>query len=89
MPITHWINMLHRFARENLAAEQISARKFLEAAQNSQDSMVFYGVYKFFQLRNQRARGNPSFLKGFPPKLNKVVEYISDYSFFFSFFFFH
>lgn len=25
---------------------------------------MFYGVYKYFQQRNRRARGNPAFLKG-------------------------
>lgn len=55
---------MYRFARETLPAEHISARKFLEAAQNSQDAVVFYSVYKYFQQRNQRARGNPAFLKG-------------------------
>lgn len=55
---------LHRFARDMIPIESISARKFLEAAQNSQDPSVFYGVYQYFQQRNQRARGSPAFLKG-------------------------
>ncbi|XP_032780972.2 regulator of MON1-CCZ1 complex [Daphnia magna] len=53
-----------RFARDMIPIESISARKFLEAAQNSQDPSVFYGVYQYFQQRNQRARGSPAFLKG-------------------------
>nr|CAG4646085.1 EOG090X028B [Macrothrix elegans] len=53
-----------RFSRETLPIESISARKFLEAAQNSQDPSVFFAVYRFFQQRNQRARGNAAFLKG-------------------------
>nr|CAG4646864.1 EOG090X028B [Megafenestra aurita] len=53
-----------RFARDTIPVESISARKFLEAAQNSQDPVVFYGVYKYFQQRNRRARGNITFLKG-------------------------
>ena len=32
-----------RFARQTLALESISARKFLEAAQNTQDANIFYG----------------------------------------------
>nr|CAG4641510.1 EOG090X028B [Eurycercus lamellatus] len=40
-----------RFARETMPVESISARKFLEAAQNSQDASVFYGVFKYFQQR--------------------------------------
>nr|CAG4649144.1 EOG090X028B [Scapholeberis mucronata] len=53
-----------RFARDTIPIDSISARKFLEAAQNSQDPAVFYGVYKYFQQRNRRARGNTHFLKG-------------------------
>ena len=52
-----------------LPVEAISARKFLEAAQNSNDTTVFYGVYKYFQQRNQRARGSTAFLKGIPSLL--------------------
>ncbi len=55
---------LRRFARDTIPVEGISARKFLEAAQNSQDPSVFFGVYKYFQQRNRRARGSPAFLKG-------------------------
>ena len=58
------IGSVYRFARDTIPVESISARKFLEAAQNSQDPSVFYGVYKYFQQRNRRARGSVSFLKG-------------------------
>lgn len=54
----------NRFARDTIPVESISARKFLEAAQNSQDPSVFYGVYQYFQQRNRRVRGSSAFLKG-------------------------
>nr|CAG4642348.1 EOG090X028B [Evadne anonyx] len=66
-----------RFARDALSVENISARKFLEAAQTSQVPEIFYGVYRFFQQRNQRARGNPDFLKGLIHHLRnprKIIE---------------
>nr|CAG4638295.1 EOG090X028B [Cyclestheria hislopi] len=53
-----------RFARETIPIEYISARKFLESAQNTKDPIIFYGVYRFFQQRNYRLRGSAEFPKG-------------------------
>lgn len=44
--------------------DTMSARKFLEAASENEDSIVFYNVYKFFEERNVRLRGSPMFSKG-------------------------
>ena len=46
------------------AADQVSARKFLEAAQGANDAMLFYTVFKLFEQRNIRLLGNPQFPKG-------------------------
>lgn len=53
-----------RFIRSVGAIDTISARKFLDAAKNSQDHMLFYTVFKFFEQRNLRLRGNPKFTQG-------------------------
>ena len=45
----------------NGAADSASARKFLEAAEATEDKMVFFNVYSFFEERNQRLRGGPGF----------------------------
>ena len=42
-------------------ADSASARKFLEAAEATEDRMVFFNVYSFFEERNLRLRGGPSF----------------------------
>ena len=42
----------------------MSARKFLDAAQQTGDQMLFYTVFRCFQQRNQRLRGSPSFNPG-------------------------
>lgn len=42
----------------------MSARKFLDAAQQTGDQMLFYTVFRCFQQRNQRLRGSPSFSPG-------------------------
>ena len=42
----------------------MSARKFLDAAQQTGDHMLFYTVFRSFQQRNQRLRGSPSFNPG-------------------------
>ncbi|KAJ9577097.1 hypothetical protein L9F63_006334, partial [Diploptera punctata] len=53
-----------RFVRSVGVVDQVSARKFLEAAKATADSTVFYAVYKFFEQRNQRHKGNTTFGKG-------------------------
>ena len=45
----------------NGAADSASARKFLEAAEATENKMVFFNVYSFFEERNQRLRGGPGF----------------------------
>lgn len=53
-----------RYARsegaEALAA--LPARRFLEAARDSGDDMLFFTVYTFFQQRNKELRNSPDFL---------------------------
>ncbi|XP_020628604.1 uncharacterized protein C18orf8-like [Orbicella faveolata] len=53
-----------RYIRAIGAEDSASPRKFLEAATNPEDSMLFYTVYKFFEQRNVRLRGNPDFAPG-------------------------
>ncbi|KAK6623931.1 hypothetical protein RUM43_004763 [Polyplax serrata] len=50
-----------RFARNVGLSDQLSARKFLEAAQATNNDTLFYSVYNFFEQRNQRLRGTTSF----------------------------
>lgn len=44
-------------------SDNISARKYLEAAKKTNDSITFYTIYAWFQQRNMRTRGSPDFLK--------------------------
>lgn len=53
-----------RFVRSIGAVDQVSARKFLEAAKSAEDSTIFYAVFKFFEQRNQRLKGSSTFSKG-------------------------
>ncbi|XP_059140250.1 regulator of MON1-CCZ1 complex-like isoform X2 [Physella acuta] len=53
-----------RFIRSVGNVESASARKFLEAALNTNDNMIFYTVFKFFEQRNVRSRQNPRFQTG-------------------------
>ncbi|XP_072016705.1 regulator of MON1-CCZ1 complex-like [Amphiura filiformis] len=53
-----------RFLRSVGGTDNASARKFLEAAKNTEDRMLFFTVYKFFEQRNLRLRGNPQFMPG-------------------------
>lgn len=53
-----------RFIRSVGIVDNVSARKFLEAAMNTEDNMLYYTVYKFFEQRNQKLRGNPKFQPG-------------------------
>lgn len=52
-----------RLANTLPGAENISARKYLEAAKKTNDAMTFYSVYMWFQQRNVRCRGSPDFSK--------------------------
>lgn len=52
-----------RLANSLSGAETLSARKYLEAAKKTNDPIVFYTVYTWFQQRNIRHRGSPDFLK--------------------------
>jgi len=53
-----------RFVRSVGVVDQVSARKFLEAAKSTGDSAIFYAVFKFFEQRNQRIKGSAAFGKG-------------------------
>lgn len=53
-----------RFVQNTGSTDAISARKFLEAAKNQGDPIVFYAVFKFFEHRNVTLRGQPDFAKG-------------------------
>ncbi|GLH05996.1 Uncharacterized protein GBIM_11526 [Gryllus bimaculatus] len=53
-----------RFVRSTGSVDQVSARKFLEAAKATEDPTIFYSVYRFFEQRNQRLKGDPAFSKG-------------------------
>ena len=56
--------VLGRFVRTVGVVDQVSARKFLEAAKSTEDSAIFYAVFKFFEQRNQRIKGSTAFGKG-------------------------
>uniref|UniRef100_A0A0B6Z3C7 Mic1 domain-containing protein n=1 Tax=Arion vulgaris TaxID=1028688 RepID=A0A0B6Z3C7_9EUPU len=53
-----------RFIRSVGIVDNVSSRKFLEAALNINDNMIFYTVFKFFEHRNHRLRSNPRFQTG-------------------------
>ncbi|XP_030624255.1 regulator of MON1-CCZ1 complex isoform X2 [Chanos chanos] len=53
-----------RFVRSVGAHDNVSARKFLDAAQQTSDPMLFYTIFRFFEQRNLRLRGNPNFNPG-------------------------
>ncbi|KAG7276393.1 hypothetical protein CRUP_021904 [Coryphaenoides rupestris] len=53
-----------RFIRSVGSHDNVSARKFLDAARQTSDQMLFYTVFRSFQQRNQRLRGNPAFNPG-------------------------
>uniref|UniRef100_A0A4W5P2V5 Regulator of MON1-CCZ1 n=1 Tax=Hucho hucho TaxID=62062 RepID=A0A4W5P2V5_9TELE len=50
-----------RFIRSVGGHDNISARKFLDAARQTADQMLFYTIFRFFEQRNLRLRGSPSF----------------------------
>lgn len=51
-----------RLASTMSGADTLPARKYLEAAHKTGDSIVFYSVYSHFVERNARLRGSPDFL---------------------------
>lgn len=53
-----------RFIRSSGITDTVSSRKFLEAAMNTDDSQLFYTIFKFFEQRNFRMRGSPKFQPG-------------------------
>uniref|UniRef100_A0A3B4Y0F7 Regulator of MON1-CCZ1 n=1 Tax=Seriola lalandi dorsalis TaxID=1841481 RepID=A0A3B4Y0F7_SERLL len=53
-----------RFIRSVGGHDNVSARKFLDAARQTGDQMLFYTVFRSFQQRNQRLRGSPGFNPG-------------------------
>ncbi|KAM9225391.1 regulator of MON1-CCZ1 complex isoform 3-T3 [Dugong dugon] len=60
----HQVLAALRFIRGIGGHDSISARKFLDAAKQTEDNMLFYTIFRFFEQRNQRLRGNPSFTPG-------------------------
>ncbi|XP_002737795.1 regulator of MON1-CCZ1 complex-like [Saccoglossus kowalevskii] len=60
----HQILTALRFIRSVGQVDTVSARKFLEAALNTEDKMLFYTVFKFFEERNARLRGHARFVPG-------------------------
>ncbi|CAF93193.1 unnamed protein product, partial [Tetraodon nigroviridis] len=60
----HQVLAALRFIRSVGGHDNVSARKFLDAAQQTGDQMLFYTVFRCFQQRNQRLRGSPSFNPG-------------------------
>lgn len=44
--------------------DQVSARKFLEAAKATEDATLFHSVFKFFEQRNLRLHNTTAFAKG-------------------------
>ncbi|XP_041102073.1 regulator of MON1-CCZ1 complex-like isoform X2 [Polyodon spathula] len=50
-----------RFIRGVGGHDNISARKFLDAARQTREEMLFYTIFRFFEQRNQRLRGSPHF----------------------------
>lgn len=53
-----------RYIRSVGMADQISARKFLEAAKATDDATLFHSVFKFFEQRNLRLHNTTAFTKG-------------------------
>lgn len=63
----HQVLAALRFIRGIGGHDNISARKFLDAAKQTEDHMLFYTIFRFFEQRNQRLRGNPGFTPGEAP----------------------
>uniref|UniRef100_A0A452J395 Uncharacterized protein n=1 Tax=Gopherus agassizii TaxID=38772 RepID=A0A452J395_9SAUR len=60
----HQVLTALRFIRGVGGHDSVSARKFLDAAKQADDNMLFYTIFRFFEQRNQRLRGNPNFTPG-------------------------
>ncbi|XP_043395675.1 regulator of MON1-CCZ1 complex isoform X3 [Chelonia mydas] len=60
----HQVLAALRFIRGVGGHDSVSARKFLDAAKQADDNMLFYTIFRFFEQRNQRLRGNPNFTPG-------------------------
>ncbi|XP_053973264.1 regulator of MON1-CCZ1 complex [Hylaeus volcanicus] len=53
-----------RYIRSVGMVDQVSARKFLEAAKATEDATLFHSVFKFFEQRNVRLHNTTAFAKG-------------------------
>ncbi|XP_015587504.1 regulator of MON1-CCZ1 complex isoform X2 [Cephus cinctus] len=53
-----------RYVRSVGMADEISARKFLEAGKASNDPILFHSVFKFFEQRNVRLHNTTAFTRG-------------------------
>ncbi|XP_072767101.1 regulator of MON1-CCZ1 complex [Anoplolepis gracilipes] len=53
-----------RYVRSVGMVDQVSARKFLEAAKATDDATLFHSVFKFFEQRNLRLHNTTAFTKG-------------------------
>ncbi|XP_018422251.1 PREDICTED: uncharacterized protein C18orf8 homolog isoform X3 [Nanorana parkeri] len=60
----HQVLAALRFVRSIGGHDSVSSRKFLDAAKQTSNDMLFYTVFRFFEQRNQRLRGNPNFTPG-------------------------
>lgn len=58
------ISVRFRYVRSVGMADQVSARKFLEAAKAIDDATLFHSVFKFFEQRNLRLHNTTAFTKG-------------------------
>lgn len=52
-----------RFGIQMGLRDELSPGKFLETAKELDDKLIYHEVYKFFEERNLRLRGNPNFRK--------------------------
>ena len=68
-----------RYVKVTDKVDTVSARRFLEAAANKDDKMLFYTVFKFFEERNMRLRRKADF----PPD-EKCQQYVDQYRKWFS-----
>ncbi|XP_012226586.1 regulator of MON1-CCZ1 complex [Linepithema humile] len=53
-----------RYVRSVGMVDQVSARKFLEAAKAADDATLFHSVFKFFEQRNLRLHNTTAFTRG-------------------------
>ena len=52
-----------RFSVQNGLQYELNAGKFLETAKHLNDAFIYHEVFKYFEDRNVRLRGNPNFRK--------------------------